>query len=193
MDDDAKGSVLDWIYDAPWWSSWAFGVWGSYFVSSLYSSVVANAIVATPYGAVVNTLFSVQLSICALLVLLALVLIVLSVLVGDYSDIPEYALAIPIYLLVPFAAVAGYSVYAHMARLDLVALSPVYAGFMRSIHAGLVIFGHVARAVSLPSLGFVGSERFFAWSNWIFGALGLLLTVQRTFLTRRRDRPTQAP
>lgn len=160
---------------------WAIRLWIIQFLLALYFTTVTNLVFGIPVGQVVNVQLSLQLFLPITLVVLY---IGFSLWVHDFSDWLHFAASAFAYALTPFAAITGYKVYAYFAGVSLADQSFVYAGFLHDFSRGLTYLEGLGSALSIPHSEFIGTPTFFGWAQLAISALGLLLPLLQTGISR---------
>jgi hypothetical protein len=162
---------------------WAVALWIGQFIGALYSATVANLVFGISLGSVVDVLLCLQLFLPV--VFLAFYLAV-SAFVQDFSDWLDFIATFVGYLLTPFAASVGYTLYAYFAGAHLMKLSFVYAGLMNDVQTSLHFIAHLGTQLAIPHMAFIGSQQFFNWSQFVFAGMGLMLSLSNLAIQRWR-------
>jgi hypothetical protein len=173
--------------------SWIFN-----FVVALLGALIANGIYNVPLFQVVNVNLSVALFFAFSMAAIQAVLLVYSVVTVSISRVVGTIVGIVLALLVPFASIAAYQVYAWLGGLSVSGESFIYDEFMSMFAAVMkevaVTFGQFTAQKQLPELEQGAGDLLFGlrlqtievWAS----LLAALLSISYTMMLFQRARET---
>lgn len=157
------------------------GLWLISFLLAFFSALVANGLWAVPLFQVINSSLAVSLFFVYLAMGLSAFGMVVMLLTGQFSDAVQAFIVLLIYALLPFGAIAAFSLYAWIGHLSLNGAF-VYEDFMAKL--GPIVRGTIwlLRKVSPgASLTTEGAFDLLRNSSIVLGSLASLVTIMRFF------------
>ena len=106
--------------------------WLVLFVAALFLAAVVNGLFSVPLEQVVDVVFAIQLLFVAVVVLNLGILFVEEIVTGRFTHAFASLCAAALALLFPFAAIAGYRLYASLVGADITKAINVYFQFIHT-------------------------------------------------------------